>query len=186
MGWKEKNISKAGREVLIKTVAQAIPTYLMSIFKISRAVCDGMNSVLAKYWQGQTQNERKIHWINWGKLCTPKNRGGVGFRDIHAFNLVMLAKQAWRLIHGTHSLFYLVYKARYFPTCSFMEAELGCNPSYVWRSLLNARELIRVGSIWKIGDGCSVGIQTHKWLPHTLTFHDGVDLTLRMAEFINP
>ena len=83
-------------------------------------------------------------------------------------------------------MFYRVYKARYFPTYSFMEAELGCNPSYVWRNLLNARELIRVGSLWKIGDGCSVGIQTHKWLPHTLTFHDGIDLTLRMAEFINP
>ena len=49
MGWKEKNISKVGREVLIKTVAQVIPTYSMSIFKIPRAVCDGMNSVLAKY-----------------------------------------------------------------------------------------------------------------------------------------
>ena len=156
----------------------------MSIFKIPRAVCDGMNSVLAKYWWGQTRNERKIHWINWGKLCTLKNRGGVGFRDFLAFNLAILAKQVWRLIHGTHSLFYRVYKARYFPTYSFMEAELGC--TYVWRNLLNARELIRVGSLWKIGDGCSVGIQTHKWLPHTLTFHDGVDLTLRMAEFINP
>lgn len=50
MRWKEKNISKAGREVLIKTAAQAIPTYSMSIFKIPRAVCDRMNSVLAKYW----------------------------------------------------------------------------------------------------------------------------------------
>ena len=52
MGWKEKNISKVGREVLIKSVAQAILTYSMSIFKISRAVCDGMNSILAKYWWG--------------------------------------------------------------------------------------------------------------------------------------
>ncbi|XP_075670201.1 putative mitochondrial protein AtMg00310 [Castanea sativa] len=143
MGWKEKNISKAGREVLIKTVAQAIPTYSMSIFKIPRVVCDGMNSALAKYWWGKTRNERKIHWINWGKLCTPKDRGGVRFRDIHAFNLAMLAKQAWRLTHGTHSLFYRVYKARYFPTCSFMEAELGSNPSYVWHSLLSARDVIR-------------------------------------------
>ena len=50
MGWKEKYISKASREVLIKTVVQAISTYSMSIFRIPKAVCDGINSVLAKYW----------------------------------------------------------------------------------------------------------------------------------------
>ena len=54
MGWKEKNISKAGREVLIKMVAQAILTYSMSMFKISNKICDNINSALAKYWWGQT------------------------------------------------------------------------------------------------------------------------------------
>ena len=47
MGWKEKTISKVGREMLIKTVAQAIPTYSMSIFKLPKKVCDDINSVLA-------------------------------------------------------------------------------------------------------------------------------------------
>ena len=46
----------------------------------------------------------------------------MGFRGINAFNLAMLAKQAWRLIHGTQSLFYQVYKARYFPSSTFLEA----------------------------------------------------------------
>ena len=44
MGWKEKNISKAGREVLIKTVVQAIPTYSISMFKIPKKNCDDINS----------------------------------------------------------------------------------------------------------------------------------------------
>ena len=136
MGWKEKNISKAGREVLIKNVAQAIPTYSMSLFKIPKTICDGINSALSKYWWGQTHNEKKIHWINWSKLCESKRKGGMGFRDIHAFNLAMLAKQAWWLLMETHSLFYRVYKARYFPSCTFMDAKLGTNPSFVWRSLL--------------------------------------------------
>ena len=148
MGWKEKFLSKAGREILIKTVAQAIPTYSMGIFKLPKSICDSINSVLSKYWRGQTKNEKKVHWINWGKLRSPKNRGGMGFRDLNTFNLAMLAKQAWRLIHESHSLFYRVYKARYFPSCSFMDAELGSNPSYVWRSLLQTRDLIREGSIW--------------------------------------
>ena len=122
--------------MLTKAVAQAISTYSMSLFKIPRTVCDGINLVLVKYWWGQARNEKKIHWIRWDKLCSSKNKGGLGFWDIHTFNLAMLAKQAWRLIHGTHSLFYHVYKARYFPTCLFMDAKLGSNPSFVWRSLL--------------------------------------------------
>jgi len=52
MRWKEKYISKAGREVLIKMVTQAIPTYSMSMFKIPKKICDDINSVLAKYWWG--------------------------------------------------------------------------------------------------------------------------------------
>ena len=35
----------------------------------------------------------------------------MGFWDIHAFNLALLAKQTWRLIHQNHSLFFRVYKA---------------------------------------------------------------------------
>ena len=70
LGWKEKFISNAGREILIKTMAQAIPTYSMSLFKIPKSICDSINSLLARYWWGQTGAERKIHWLSWNKLCT--------------------------------------------------------------------------------------------------------------------
>ena len=72
MGWKEKFISKVGREILIKTIAQAIPTYTISLFKLPKALCDSINSTIARYSWGQTKNERKIHLINWKKLCTTK------------------------------------------------------------------------------------------------------------------
>ena len=74
MGWKEKYISKAGREILIKTVTQAIPTYTMGIFKIPKTLCDTINSTLAKYWWRQTKEERKINWINWAKFALLNRR----------------------------------------------------------------------------------------------------------------
>ena len=132
----------------------------MCLFKLPNAICDKINSVLSNYWWGQTKDEKKNHWSNWKKLCKDKKKGGMGFRDISAFNLAMLAKQAWRLLHNEHSLFCRVYKARYFPNCSFLKAELGSNSTFVW-SLLAARDVVREGSTWQIGDSSRIGVTTH-------------------------
>ena len=118
-------------------------------------------------------------------MCKPKDKGGIGFRDIHAFNLAMLAKQAWRLIQGGHSLFVRVYKARYFPNCSFMEAKIGCNPSFVWRSLLEARELIKAGTAWHMADGQSIEVNDHRWLNHPPRFKPDADTNLKVDDLID-
>ena len=47
----------------------------------------------------------------------------MGFRDIAMFNDSLLAKQAWRLLKNPESLFYKVFKARFFPNCTIMEAK---------------------------------------------------------------
>lgn len=59
-GWKEKLLSKAGKEILIKTIAQAIPTYTMSCFKIPNSLCDDLTSMIRNFWWGQKQDERKM------------------------------------------------------------------------------------------------------------------------------
>ena len=48
-GWKEKLFCKAVKEVLIKAVAQAIPTYFMSCFKIPDSFCDELNSMVRNF-----------------------------------------------------------------------------------------------------------------------------------------
>ena len=48
-GWKEKLLSKASKEVLIKVVAQAIPMYTMSCFKILDSLYDEMTSLIRNF-----------------------------------------------------------------------------------------------------------------------------------------
>ena len=109
----------------------------------------------------------------------------MGFHDVHTFNLAMLAKQAQRLVQDNRSLFYRVYKERYFPKCSFMEVELGNNPSFVWRSPLAAREIIKEGARWKVGNGRSIRVFTHDWLSHSPVPLNEFSLNMRVCDLIN-
>ena len=60
-GWKGKLLSRPGKEVLIKVVLQSIPTYIMSIFRISDGIINSIHSMLAQFWWVSTGDERKIH-----------------------------------------------------------------------------------------------------------------------------
>ena len=57
--WKEKLLSNAGKEVLIKAVIQAIPSYTMSCFKLSNGLCEEMTRMVRQFWWGQVKNEKK-------------------------------------------------------------------------------------------------------------------------------
>ena len=48
-GWKEKLLSQAGREMLIKVVIQAIPTYTMSCFKLPKGLIKEIESLIRKF-----------------------------------------------------------------------------------------------------------------------------------------
>ena len=51
-GWKDRLLSIAGREILIKAVAQATPTYTMSCFKLPNSLCKDLNSMMSNFWWG--------------------------------------------------------------------------------------------------------------------------------------
>ena len=88
-------------------------------------------------------------------------------------------------MHHSHSLFYRVYKARYFPNCLFLEAEWGHKPSYVWWSLLSAREVILAGSRWMVGDGNQILVAASNWLDHKPMFIGAKDHSLRVGDLID-
>ena len=127
--------------------------YTMNCFKLPASLCNKLNSLIRNFWWGQREKERKLAWIAWEKMCTPKAERGMGFKDLRAFNLALLAKQGWRLTQNIESLAHRVLKARYFPESNFLEAQIGKKPSYTWRSLMAAKEVLRRGLRWNIGNG---------------------------------
>ncbi|CAL1392116.1 unnamed protein product [Linum trigynum] len=165
MNWKNRYFSEAGKEILIKSIAQAQTTYAMSVFRIPDGILDDIHSLIANFWWGQKGNERRIHWKRWEKLCKKKNQGGIGFRNLKVFNTVILAKQLWNLNLNPQSLVARLLKAKYHPKSSILEAKVGWRPSYVWRSLMRAQDLLKTGCRWGIGTGEEVHIWRDRWIP---------------------
>ena len=75
------------------------------------------------------------------EIVFTKDSRWIGIKDLEQFNLSLLGKQVWRVIHNTNSLFYKVFKAKYFPNCSILDEEVKTHGSYVWQSILKARSM---------------------------------------------
>ena len=146
-------LSQVGREVLIKAVIQAIPTYAMSVFKFPAGLYAEICSLANQFWWGQRGDSKKIHWLSKSKLSRPKVQGGIGFRDLHLFNMALLARQGWRLLQHPESLVYRVLKAKYFPQSSVLEAVVPHNASFMWRSICESLVVLNFGLRWRVGTG---------------------------------
>jgi hypothetical protein len=123
-------LSQAGKEILLKAVIQAIPTFSMSVFMLPKSLCYEINSLMQRFWWGHKENDTRIHWMSWSRMGVPKAKGGLGFRDLVCFNKALLAKQCWRLLKNPDSLTARIIKAKYYPHGVIMKAKLGTKPSF--------------------------------------------------------
>lgn len=56
--WNENFMSQAAKEVNVKSVAQALPTYVMGIFKLNQSFCENYEKIIRDFWWGGTRKTR--------------------------------------------------------------------------------------------------------------------------------
>lgn len=162
--WQTRSLSPGGKEVLLKAIAMALPTYTMACFLLPKTLIKKIMVIMADFWWKNKKDSRGMHWKNWDQLAQPKSVGVLGFKDLEAFNLALLGKQLWRMIIHKDSLMTRMFKSRYFAKTDPLSAGLGSRSSYAWRSVHAAQNLIKQGARVVIGNGRDTNVWQEQWL----------------------
>ncbi|XP_048605797.1 uncharacterized protein LOC125583207 [Brassica napus] len=142
-GWTGRWLSKGGKEVLIKSILLALPTYVMSNFLLPLEICENLASAIAQFWWSSNPPKRGVHWAKWEKMCAPREEGGIGF----------------------HSLVARVLRGRYYRLSSPLRMGTVDTPSYVWTSISSARKLLLLGIRSKVHSGYEINVWEDPWIP---------------------
>uniref|UniRef100_A0A803PFQ0 Reverse transcriptase domain-containing protein n=1 Tax=Cannabis sativa TaxID=3483 RepID=A0A803PFQ0_CANSA len=164
-GWKMRTLSYAGRMVAVSSIASAIPSYSMSTFQLPLSSCRELDALIRKFWwNGSLEKQRFLATISWDSLCRPKWSGGLGFRRMEDVNNALLSKLAWLLASGDRRAVNVALQARYFPRESFWSVQKKNGDSFIWRGILDSRQVILQGSCMVIYRE-SINLWYQQWIP---------------------
>jgi hypothetical protein len=141
--WGNKFVSLGGRITLLNSVLNAIPIFYLSYLKLPVQVWRKIRQIQRDFLWGGRRGSRKISWIKWDTVCLPKNKGGLGVRDVRVVNISLLAKWRWRLLDINHAVWKEVISSKYGAAAvGKVEIHEDCKP---WFASLWWRDISSIG-----------------------------------------
>ncbi|KAB1671578.1 hypothetical protein, partial [Gossypium barbadense] len=135
----------------------------LSVFFAPNGVLEELQSMISRVWWSGQDNNRCWHMLSWDRMCFPKGMGGLGFRDLHRFNVALLGRQVWRLMSCRDTLCFRVLSAKYFPDRDVLHPKRVEKPSFTWQSIAKAANTLYDGFGWNVGQGDKIDIWQDNW-----------------------
>ncbi|CAJ2643768.1 unnamed protein product [Trifolium pratense] len=170
--WNGRHLSIGGRLTLINSVLSSLPLYFFSFFKAPSCVLKELVNIQRKFLWGGSSNTKKICWVSWDTICLPKDRGGLGIKNLDLFNQSLLCKWKWRGISDENALWSTLLKYRYGNMVdNFMSQSTNdvIGHSLWWRDIMKIGGVVN-GDWFKknvsnvLGDGLSLRFWHDVWL----------------------
>lgn len=149
---------------MLQSVLTPIPSHSMTCFKLPVLLCKRIQSSLTRFFWDDRTGKRKMAWIAWSKLTLSKGNGGLGVRDIQAFNDAYLAKIPWKLLEKPNGLLGRTLLTKYCPDGYLLNFIAPSAASHGWHSILVGRDLLLKNLGWIVGDGASIRLWEDPWL----------------------
>ncbi|KAJ0797800.1 putative RNA-directed DNA polymerase [Helianthus annuus] len=145
--WKAATLSIGGRVTLIKSVLESIPNYHLSLFKAPAVVIQGIEKIIRPFLWGGNQTLKKMHWVAWGRVTAPINRGGIGLASLKEVNIALLCKWIWRFKTEASNLWKDVIISIHGHNRSWNFIPVNNQLSGVWKGIVKLADSIKVGNV---------------------------------------
>ncbi|XP_059460221.1 uncharacterized protein LOC132189495 [Corylus avellana] len=170
-GWRAKTLSQAGRLVLIKSVAAALPSYAMSSFLLPISTSTDLDRIFKKFWWGfPPKKARNLSLKAWDSICFPKELGGLGIRKMREVNLALISKLGWKLLSNADSMWVAQLRGKYLHSSTFLSPSPHSSSSWLWQGIIKSLPFISQGACHRIHSSSSLPIWSSSWIPTLPSF----------------
>jgi hypothetical protein len=104
----------------------------MSNILFSKKFIAKLTAIIRNFcWIGvrEESNSKSLCLRAWKDICTPKNEGGLGIRNLQAMNQALILMEAWRIAEQPENFLHSVLKSKYFPDSSLWRPKADCPKS---------------------------------------------------------
>nr|GEX18532.1 RNA-directed DNA polymerase, eukaryota [Tanacetum cinerariifolium] len=131
-------------------------------------ICASFYGIFAsKFFNGIQGGDRKIAWVQWAKVLSPKNNGGLGVPSYYALNRALLFKWVWRFLSRDCSLWFRFITAIH---GSSIQPRSSVQTS-IWGSIIKEVHALKLQGVdllahckLRVGSGRSIRFWSDVWI----------------------
>lgn len=102
--WTSRAISYTGRLQIIRSVIYGLLNFSFSVFILPKGCLTKIQNLCPCFlWSGDI-TEHFVPKISWQASCLPKEKGGLGLRNVSIWNHSLCLRLIWTLYYGSNSL----------------------------------------------------------------------------------
>ncbi|GJU04045.1 RNA-directed DNA polymerase, eukaryota, reverse transcriptase zinc-binding domain protein [Tanacetum coccineum] len=161
--WKNRYLSYAGRLQLIAAVLESIHVYWASVFLIPSTIIKDINRILKNFLWSQSEKNNGKAKVAWSYICRPKDKGGLGLKNLQTWNYALLSKHVWNIATKKDSLWVKWVHSVKLRGKSFWEIKEEKEDSWGWKNLLIIRDQVKDNIFYKVGNGTTTSLWYDNW-----------------------
>ncbi|KAL0928209.1 hypothetical protein M5K25_000081 [Dendrobium thyrsiflorum] len=160
--WYSSFLSFGGRLVLIKSVLNSIPIFILHTLHPSVTVCHRLERLINKFFWGAKNNKSCICWTSWHKICGDHKEGGLGCKNF-ADTVKAFSYKLWFSFRAKESLWARFMHAKYCKNRHPLMCHYKVSDSVNWKRLCNIKWEADQFIQWGLGFG-NVSFWQDNWL----------------------